>query len=356
MSSEAGLGIALALGLMSLTVAAGLVLQVLWLRLQGLRLARERAALHGRWQPLLARCALGESEALELPQLLPRQRADLMLLWNQLQDGLRGSAHASLNALAIALALDEVALRWAQPTQRSMLRRVLGLGTLSHLGRAADWPLLRAALDDALPLVSLAAARALLQIDAVRAAPLVLDEFLRRGDWPTAHLGTLLRDAGAAAVAPALSQRLLEGRPDDQVRLLPLLRFAESPHGGSVLQRLVEVSDDPQVLSIALRQLHGREALPHARAHTRHADALVRSAAAQALGQIGLPEDRERLVAMLSDPDWWVRYRAAHALLALPGTDAAALASLGRRLDDAFARDALEQACAEQAMRGVGSA
>lgn len=350
-TSELGLRVALAIGLISFTVTVGLVLQVLWMRLHGLALARERAALQARWQPLLARAALGEGGALELPQLLPRERAELLLLWNQLQDGLRGGAHEALNALAFALGLDAVARRWAEPRQRSMMRRVIGLGTLGHLGRAEDWPRLRAALDDPLPLVSLGAARALLQIDAERAVPTVLDEFLRRPDWPTARLGTLLRDAGAAAVALPLTQRLLAAGAAEQVRLLPLLRFAESPHGGGALQRLAEISDDAHVLSIVLRQLHGRHALPHVRAHARHADALVRSAAAQALGRIGLPEDRELLAALMSDRDWWVRLRAAQAQLALPGTDAATIEALRARLADRFARDAFEQACAEQAMR-----
>lgn len=350
-TSELGLRVALAIGLIAVTVTVGVVLQVLWMRLHALRLAREREALQARWQPLFARAALGERDALELPQLLPSQRADLLLLWNQLQDGLRGGAHESLNALALSLGLDVVARRWAAPGQRSMMRRVIGLGTLGHLGRREDWAPLRAALDDPLPLVGLGAARALLQIDAARAAPEVLDEFLRRPDWPTARLGTLLRDAGAAATAGPLTQRLLAARAVDQVRLLPLLRFAESPHGGGALQHLAEVSDDPQVLSIVLRQLHGRDALPHVRAHARHADALVRSAAAQALGQIGLPQDRDLLETLMSDRDWWVRLRAAQAQLALPGTDAATVEALRARLADPFARDAFDQARAEQALR-----
>ena len=353
-SSDLALRLALALGLVSMTVAVGLTLQVLFMRLHAQRRERERAALARQWQPLMAQAALGEVLVEPLPAVRRHERADLMMLWLRLQDGLRGSAHDGLNRLAERVGLSQDARRWAQPAGASMARRVLGLVALGHFGHREDEPLLRQALGDALPLVSLGAARALLQIDAAAAAPAVLDEYLRRADWPIARVGTLLREAGADAVAPPLIQRLLDGSVAQQQSLLPLLRFAETPHGGGVLNRLVERSEDPQVLSIALRQLHGPDALPRVRALADHPDALVRSAAAQALGRIGDESDRERLLALMSDRDWWVRYRAAQAQLALPRTDAEAIVSLRRRLADRFARDALDHVCAEQSMRREG--
>ena len=354
-SSDLALRLALALGLTSMTVAVGLTLQVLFMRLHAQRRERERAALARQWQPLMAQAALGEAQTEPLPALRRHERADLMLLWLRLQDGLRGSAHDGLNRLAERLGLAQDARRWARPDGGSMAKRVLGLVALGHLGQRDDEPLLRQALGDPLPLVSLGAARALLQIDPAGAAPAVLDEFLRRADWPIARLGTLLREAGAQAVAPPLIERLLEGNVAQQQSLLPLLRFAETPHGGGVLSRLVERSDDPQVLSIALRQLHGPEALQRVRLLAGHADALVRSAAAQALGRIGDDSDRERLLGLMSDRDWWVRYRAAQAQLALPRTDADTVVALRRRLVDRFARDALDHVCAEQSMRRDGT-
>lgn len=347
-SSEFELQLAFGLGAASMTVAVGLALQVLLMRLRGVRRASELQALHARWRPLLARAALGEAAELTLPALQRGQRADLLLLWNELQDGLRGSGHDGLNQLAARLDLHTDAARWAEGAP--MAERVIGLATLGHLGQPEDWARLRAAMGDALSLVSVSAARALLQLDAERAAPEVLDEYLRRSDWPAPRLGTLLRDAGAQAVAPPLLARLKDASAADQVRLLPLLRFAESPHRGSVLHRIIERSDNPQVLSLALRQLHGPTSLPHVRAHARHADALVRSAAAQALGRIGMAHDRGLLTTLLSDSDWWVRYRAAQAQLTLPGTDAATLQALRAGLSDRFALDALDHASAEQVM------
>lgn len=344
--------LALGLGLAALVVSFGLVLQVLVMRMRGQRRERERAEVQARWRPLLLQAALAGPGNTSLPALPRRELADVLLLWIQLQDSLRGSAHDGLNVLAMRLGFAQQARRWAD--RGALARRVIGLVTLGHLGLAEDRFRLCQALAEPRTLTSLAAARALLRIDASGAAPLVLDQYLARPDWPAARLGTLLRDAGAEAVAPALLERLLAAAPAEQIRLLPLLRFAETPRTGSVLEQLVAQSNDPQVLSIALRQLQGPDARPRVRALCTHADALVRSAAAVALGRIGEPQDQERLTAMMGDRDWWVRYRSAQALLALPGVQAGALAQARGQIEDRYARDMLDHAWAERALQTAG--
>lgn len=57
------------------------------------------------------------------------------------------------------------------------------------------------------------------------------------------------------------------------------------------------------------------------------------------------------LIALLGDPHWWVRYRAAQALAALPGVSTALLEPLCEQLTDAFARDMLRCVLAENALR-----
>ena len=347
-TSDVELRLAFGIGLAALVAGLGLALQVMAMRVRNQRRVRERSAVHARWRPLLAQAALGDDPREVLPPLTHRELDDVLLLWNQMQDGLRGSAHECLNRAAAWLGLHGEAQRWSE--SRAIARRVLGLATLGHIGRNEDLPRLRTALVDPQGLVSLTAARALLQIDAVAAVPEVLDQYLARSDWPAARLGTLLRDAGADAVAPPLIERLLRVGGDAQLQLLRLLRFAESPRTGGVLEALVERSDDPQVLSVALRQLHGPAALGRVRELARFPDALVRSAAAVALGRIGGESDRELLVELMSDRDWWVRYRATQAQLDLPRSDAAAIAALRERLGDRYAVDMLDHVLGERAL------
>jgi hypothetical protein len=73
--------------------------------------------------------------------------------------------------------------------------------------------------------------------------------------------------------------------------------------------------------------------------------------AARLVGRMGRPEDASRLEKLLADQEWWVRYRAAKALVALPGIGRASLERLRARLDDRYASDILGQALAEAGMR-----
>jgi hypothetical protein len=53
------------------------------------------------------------------------------------------------------------------------------------------------------------------------------------------------------------------------------------------------------------------------------------------------------LIDMLSDTHWWVRYRAARALLALPDMPIEVVDHARGKLQDHFAADILAQAIAE---------
>ena len=342
--SDSALRAVLALGALALFVTLALVAQVLAMRRSSTRRLALQAKTLARWRPVLLRAAMGD-KLLPLP-LPAHEREALMLLWNQLQDGLRGRAHQGLNSLATQLGLHELALRFAQ--RRSGGLRLLGLRTLGHLGDVRDWPRLEKLLADPRSVISLAAARALLRIDARRAAPRVLDEFLGRSDWPVSRLATLLREAGPDLILPTLTERLLAASPFQQVRLLPIARVTEAPGSGSLIEALLASATEPAVLSATLQQVHGPASLARVRDLCSHADWQVRAYAALALGRQGSAGDRKRLVGMLCDREWWVRYRAAQALLALPGVDAIVLEALGAGLTDRYARDMLVQVIAER--------
>jgi hypothetical protein len=66
---------------------------------------------------------------------------------------------------------------------------------------------------------------------------------------------------------------------------------------------------------------------------------------------MGRPEDAGRLEKLLGDEEWWVRYRAAKAVVRLPRMSALDLEQIRRRLQDQYARDILGQAMAEAGIR-----
>jgi HEAT repeat protein len=72
--------------------------------------------------------------------------------------------------------------------------------------------------------------------------------------------------------------------------------------------------------------------------------------AATFLGRAGNVGDLAALEPLLSDREWWVRYRAAQALVASPFLGPNALRRIGARQQDQFARDILQQALAEKGL------
>lgn len=346
------LRLALAMAAMSLLVTVGLLVQVLSLRVLASRANRRQAEVAARWRPVLVAVAAGET--LPQPPLPSAQRVPLMQLWAQLQDGLRGPSHERLVALAAALGFGQRARRWLHSVRDR--RRVLALAVLAHLAEPRDAAALQPLLDDHEPEVSLLAARALLRVDSAATCAQVLDRYLQRPDWPLAQVGTLLMRAADPRSAAMLADRLDRADAPALLRLLPLVGVVQGPETDAAVGRLLQRASDPEVLAAALALARGPEPQDRVRELSRHADWRVRSAAAQALGRVGGQLDRRELVSLLSDPQWWVRYRAAQTLLGLPGFDAVDQQALAAGLHDRFARDILAQVQAEQRLQASGTA
>ena len=68
---------------------------------------------------------------------------------------------------------------------------------------------------------------------------------------------------------------------------------------------------------------------------------------AQALGRIGGLGDADVLVRMTTDAQWWVRYRAAQALLHIPALGTERVRSLVVGTADRYAIDMLQAVLAE---------
>jgi HEAT repeat protein len=84
-----------------------------------------------------------------------------------------------------------------------------------------------------------------------------------------------------------------------------------------------------------------RQYLAHPRWH-------VRAHAATCLGRIGTKEDEAKLAALLADSEWWVRYRAAQAIMDLPFSSLERIRQLKEYRNDRYARDILEQVIVEK--------
>jgi HEAT repeats len=89
------------------------------------------------------------------------------------------------------------------------------------------------------------------------------------------------------------------------------------------------------------------EDLDTVREYLHHPSWQVRVQAVNVLGHLGSADDYACLTSLLSDPEWWVRYRAAQTLCTLPGIALSKLTLLSTQHDDPFARDMLVHVLAE---------
>jgi HEAT repeat protein len=346
--SDAIVAAALAVGAGAMAVSIALLAAILFLRLRlRARLDYEQRFAE-RWQPVLAACALGVPD--EVPALQARDGPLFLSHWLRAQESLRGEAQQHLNALAARVGADQLALHYLASGE--LRREMLALVAAGHLRLAGVWPLAEALAEDAPPPVALAAAQALLRIDARRALAGVLALAARREDWPIARVGAMLRECDATEAGTALAAAIDAERELASVgRLARLLRL----HGAlaaeaarPAVRAALEGVEAPEVAAGALNALWHPEDVDLVRARLDHAQWFVRLAAAKALGRIGAAADRPALEKLLGDPNWWVRYRAAQSLARLPGVSREALGALRAAAQDRFAADMLGQVLSEQ--------
>lgn len=325
-----------------------MLLAVFMLRIRLLIRQRRQRFYEARWQPLLAECLYGVPA--DLPVVPRDMRYHFLRTWNFHHESLVGSTRANLEALAAAMQLEKVA--------RDMMRygnlreRLIAVMTLGHLGDRTQWHELRTLVADPSPMLSLMAARALLDIDALSTLAWLVTVMAAREDWPLSRVVTMLKDAGPDAstlplIAAAKAAVRAEGGEVQVARLLRMMEVAHTERVSPVAGAIAREVHDPELIAAALRLVQDPRDLDIVRVHAGSESWFVRASAIRALGRLGGDAERQLLIGMLSDKNWWVRYRAARALLALPDARIEDLEKIRGTLKDQFAADVLGQVIAE---------
>lgn len=337
------------LGIAAFCLALLLMLTIVALRIAlALRQRREQRVI-AHCQPLLLRAI--EQPLSEIPALSKAERIVVLHLWHRLHESLRGPVLDKLNALAMQCGFDTLAHELL--LRRSIPDRLLGIATAGMLRDKRAWDTISRFARGENSVVSLTAARAMLLIDADEALDRLLPDFATRADWPVAGIATMLAEVGPDRITGPLVQAAIRraGSPDaakSVPRLLRLLEMAHLSEASAAALSILERAADASIIAAALRLLREPKHLPLLRRYCEHENWTVRVQAAHALGRLGAAEDRMLLVNMLVDSSWWVRYRAAQALAALPFVSLLELKVLRKSATDRFAADMLTQVIAER--------
>jgi hypothetical protein len=331
-------------GALALTLLLGA--QIVWLRIGLRRQQRHEGRVIRKWRPLLNVALAGEPPA-ALPVLFVDEQILFLKLWIHLHESVSGAASDALNDIGYRLQCDAIARRLLERGKRA--QKLLALRALGHLRDFQAWPELMRQAASADSVASVNALWALMQIDAAAAVESMMTAMIARDDWPLPQVVNILREAPDAC-APALEAALPATDPEHLPRALQLAEALRIALPSSLLVRLL-AHPSLEVTIAALRLAVSPDLLETVRALAVHEDWRVRVQTAKSLGRIGDYGDLERLRALLHDSQWWVRYRAAQALIASPFMDAAELGRIYRGLSDRYAADMLQQVMAE---KGIG--
>lgn len=333
------------LGAAVAALAILMLLVILVLRQVVARRDRIHAAAVAYWGKLLVPEPNPEPE---IPPLPARDLSGFLQVWNDVHESLRGRTTLYLARVAREVRLED---RLARSLKRGGFHgRLVSMIGLGNVHSPTSYGRIERYIDDRNPIVSLCAARALMQIDPSRAVSQFVPHIVQRSDWAQGSVAAILSEAGPGAVGETLAEATLQANVEIAPRLVRFLAGVSPEAAAPIIRKMLESSQDERLISTCLQVMTNQDDLDRVRALLAHPRWHVRMQAAVTLGRLGLPGDEQRLIPILADPQWWVRYRAAQALQGMAFIGTEGLRRIQAEQKDKYARDIIQQVLAEHSM------
>lgn len=299
------------------------------------------------WRPLLAETVVSIPQ--HLPALEHKFVHDFITEWNTLYIKLSGNAHDNLVALAKRYNIKEVAIKMLVSPHISI--QLLGIVTLGNMQVSTAWPYIKNIADNKAFLISIVAYRALFQIDSDRAIEEVLPDLLDRTECPPTLVARLIKDNHNPRLCEILENSIPNASTAKLANIVRFLGAQRCENAAKIYNELLKQPVDDHIISLCLVEINHPSSIDLVRQFVDYPRWHVRVHAAHALGKIGGKEDLVYLLELLHDKQWWVRYRAAEAIINLPFISAEELQIIKNRLDVPSALEILEQVIAEKELR-----
>lgn len=318
-----------------------------------LYLARQKqeGRAHKVWIPIIL-STLADIPA-NLPKIKPGERLLVLTIWNQIYQTIRGETQDNLHSLGYLLGIQQIARRFLESWQIDRL--LVGISTLGNLQEKSAWEKLLKLVKHSNPYVSIAAASALVKINQEQCYKLVSNLICDRLDWSLALVIEILSIERNDLLIAALIENLPKLTEEKLLRVFRALEVSQKHHLLTIIPQLIqEFGDREEIIAAGLRVLSSYKNPEHLqiiREYIYDSHSSVRVQAANGLSQMGTAEDEIRLIVLLSDPEWWVRYRAAQALMHLPFMTPNRLEQIKLQQSDRYARDILIQVIAESKLK-----
>lgn len=345
-SSDPRLVFAYWLGICVIVAALVMLGLILVMRQWAERNARnhERAATF--WRGILAEAA--HTVPARVPALPRRDMTGFIDAWNDLHGALDGADNAGMRYIADQVGLERKL--YVSADHGGFHNRVMSIIAMGYLGSTTHFEKLSRLLQDGSPIVSLSAARALMQIDPQHAVKLVVPQIVERHDWIQGGVAEILGKGDPALVSRELGNMTLQVNDEVAPRLVRFLAGVSPGAATPVIRKVLAEPHDEHLVSTCLQVMTEPLDLPLVHPLLAHIRWHVRMHAATAVGRLGTGADAQGLMPLLADAEWWVRYRAAQAVSRLAAPDQGGMARIRAAQVDRYACDILDQVMAEQAV------
>jgi HEAT repeat protein len=334
------------------------------LRRRNQRIFRHRAELQQRWQKIFR--TTFTTPATEFPPILKNDRYDVLLVFNQVRqlrqsdresdrDG-RTAYGATLDEMARRIGLDAYAVTLLD--RKDDADKIAALNILGWLGDARLIPTVRNLMKTGRSSLSRSAAEALLRMDPASVEDVVIQVRDRFG-YVRARVELMLREVGTARLDPAITHVIAMSDDRGKMRLLDYLGCTSPGAARQICRDLITASANGELVAAALKTLAPVAQPEDADLGRRFAAddrPFLRLAALRVIKETAGPQDLPLLERLTSDPSWWVRQRAAEALVSIDAGSEIAARVLEAH-EDPYARAAVTAALASQraATNGVRS-
>lgn len=297
-----------------------------------------------QWFPILAGVIMGETPKIP-KELNQTDKLILLRLWNYWHQSIAGDASGRLKKFISEIGCNAVALNLIQKGNRA--QKLLSSISLGNLNDSSAWEHLKLLVETDDQIVSLHAARAMLQLNSERAINELMPMILGRAKWDMSVLTHILKQSRAI-----FENEIIKGWVTfdevQQIRALKLCVSLDLYLTEEMLRQLLQINHGAPLLNATLKLLE-RLQNPAYRLQIiqlfDHPSSSVRAQAVRAHSAIADPRDIEILVEMLYDNDSLTRNYAALTLSQSSSLGIQGLRSLKEALEDPRAYQAVAVMC-----------
>ncbi|MBF0282619.1 MAG: HEAT repeat domain-containing protein [Zetaproteobacteria bacterium] len=326
-----------------------------WLDQRSTRSGRMMAGWKDDWMKLVDRPvgSMAGAEDLLSPLNSSAVAAVAIQAWCEIFPLLSSAHQAALREEARRLQLGNYARSMASSDQKR--DNILSCCFFGYMGDEAAIPLLDEHLHSHDGKVSLLAADALIKIDQQSALMALAPLIFKEPKWAVDQCAALLQSFDSELLSYVLTDSIRQAEEAQRPNLIKYLIFSNRDVVTEFVEEILQARGDDETIIASLTllsQMGQQKSAALVRSFLDHGSWVVRTMAVRALGVVGSVDDISIIASMMFDRQRWVRYRAAEALVALPGVDEDELELLYQMGDDFF-RDTLRQAMAAKHLQGA---